>query len=164
MPEVEDDFLAEFERLFEDISQTMDRMRALSGLTPESMPLSYSYRVEIDQGGRRKVTERYEDRTALSEAVAESDEPLVDVLDQGDEVRVIMQIPGASKEDVGLEFEDRSLLVKVERASRPLLREVPLPCAVVPSSAVAESRNGVLEVCLKKQSVRQRDRRKVKAD
>lgn len=161
---MDDDVLAEFERLFEDIRQRMDQMRALSGLTPESMPLSYSYRVEIDQGGQRKVTERFDDRSVQNPVATERDEPLVDVLDQDDRVRVIMHLPGASKEDVDLEFEGRSLLITEKRASRPVVREVPLPCAVVPSSAVVECRNGVLEVCLIKRTDGQRKRKAIKAD
>ncbi len=135
MPDVDDDVFAEFERLFEDIRQRMDLMRAQSGLTPESMPLSYSYRVVIDQDGQRKVTERYDDRPVHNKVATDDDEPLVDVLDQEDKVRVIMHVPGASKEDVGLEIKDRSLLVTVGNASRPMVREVPLPCAVLSSSA-----------------------------
>ncbi len=156
---MDDDIFAEFERLFEDIRQRMDLMRAQSGLTPESMPLSYSYRVVIDQDGQRKVTERYDDRTVRNKVAADDDEPLVDVLDQEDKVRVIMHLPGASKEDIDLEFKDGSMLVKVGNASRSMVREVPLPCAVVPSSAVTECRNGVLEVCLPKQTDRRRKRK-----
>ncbi len=156
---MDDDIFAEFERLFEDIRHRMDLMRAQSGLTPESMPLSYSYRVVIDQDGQRKVTERYDDRTVRNKVATDDDEPLVDVLDQDDKVRVIMQLPGASKEDIDLAFKDGSMLVKVENASRPMVREVPLPCAVVSSSVVAECHNGVLEVCLPKQTDRRRKRK-----
>ncbi len=164
MPEVDDDIFAEFERLFEDIHQRMDLMRAQSGLTPESMPLSYSYRVVIDQNGQRKVTERYDDRTVQNKVAPDDDEPLVDVLDQEDKVRVIMHLPGASKEDIDLAFKDDSMLVKVGNASRPVVREVPLPCAVVSSSAVVECHNGVLEVCLPKQTDRRRKRKALKAE
>jgi HSP20 family protein len=163
-PDVDDFIFAEFERLFEDIRQRMDLMRAQSGLTPESMPLSYSYRVVIDQDGQRKVTERYDDRTVRNQGPIDDDEPLVDVLDQDDEVRVIMQLPGASKEDIDLAFKDGSMLVKVGNASRPMVREVPLPCAVVSSSAVLECRNGVLEVCLPKQTERRRKRKAIKTE
>jgi HSP20 family protein len=163
-PDVDDDIFAEFERLFEDISHRMDLMRAQSGLTPESMPLSYSYRVVIDQDGQRKVTERYDDRTVRNKVATKDDEPLVDVLDQDDKVRVIMQLPGASKEDIDLEFKDGSMLVKVGNASRPMVREVPLPCAVVSSSAVVECRNGVLEVCVPKQTDRRRKRKALKPE
>ena len=161
---MDDDIFAEFERLFEDIRQRMGLMRAQSGLTPESMPLSYSYRVVIDQDGQRKVTERYEDRTAQNKVAADDDGPLIDVLDQEDKVRVIMHVPGASREDIDLEFKDRSLMVKVENASRSMMREVPLPCAVVPSSAIAECHNGVLEVCLLKDTERRRKRKALKAE
>jgi HSP20 family protein len=161
-PEVDDDVFTEFERLFEDIRQRMDLMRAQSGLTPESMPLSYSYRVVIDQDGQRKVTERYDDRTVRNQGPIDDDEPLVDVLDQDDEVRVIMQLPGASKEDIDLAFKDGSMLVKVGNASRSMVREVPLPCAVVSSSAKVECHNGVLEVYLTKQTDRRRKRKALK--
>jgi HSP20 family protein len=128
------------------------------------MPLSYSYRVVIDQDGHRKVTERYEDRTDQNKVAADDDGPLIDVLDQEDKVRVIMHVPGASREDIDLEFKDRSLMVKVENASRSMMREVPLPCAVVPSSAIAECHNGVLEVCLLKDTERRRKRKALKAE
>jgi HSP20 family molecular chaperone IbpA len=164
VPDEDDDVFAEFERLFEDIRHRMDLMRAQSGLTPESMPLSYSYRVVIDHDGQRKVTERYDDRTVQNKVSADDGEPLVDVLDQEDEVKVIMHVPGASREDIDLEFKDRSLMVKVENATRSTVNEVPLPCAVVPSSAVAECRNGVLEVCLLKQADRGRKRKTLKAE
>ncbi|MDD1748043.1 MAG: Hsp20/alpha crystallin family protein [Methanomassiliicoccales archaeon] len=162
--DVDDDIFTEFERLFEDIRQRMDLMRAQSGLTPESMPLSYSYRVVIDQDGQRKVTERYDDRTVQNKVAADDDGALVDVLDQEDKVRVIMHVPGASREDVDLECKDRSLMVKVENASRSMMREVPLPCVVVPSSMVAECRNGVLEVCLLKHADRRRKRKTLNAE
>ncbi len=58
----DDDIFAEFGRLFEDIRQRMDLMRSQTGLTPESMPLSYSYRVVIGPNGEREVTERYDDQ------------------------------------------------------------------------------------------------------
>lgn len=161
---MDDDVFAEFERLFEDIRQRMDLMRAQSGLTPESMPLSYSYRVVIDQDGQRKVTERYDDRTAQNKVAADDDGSLVDVLEQVDKVKVIMHVPGACREDIGLEFKDRSLMVRVENASRSTVNEVPLPCAVVPSSAVAECRNGVLEVSLLKHTDRRRKRKALKAE
>jgi HSP20 family protein len=164
MPDVDNDIFTEFERLFEDIRQRMDLMRAQSGLTPESMPLSYSYRVVIDQDGQRKVTERYDDRTVQNKVASEDEEPLVDVLDQEDKVRVIMQLPGASLEDIDLAFKDGSLLVRVGNASRSMVREVSLPCAVVSSSAVVECRNGVLEVCVPKQTDRRRKRKAVKAE
>ena len=164
VPDEDDDVFAEFERLFEDIRQRMDLMRAQSGLTPESMPLSYSYRVVIDQDGQRKVTERYDDRTVQNKVAADNDGPLIDVLEQEEKVRVIMHVPGASREDVDLECKDRSLMVKVENASCSMMREVPLPCTVVPSSAIAECRNGVLEVCLLKDPGRRRKRKALKAE
>jgi HSP20 family protein len=157
----DDDIFAEFGRMFEDIRQRMDLMRSQSGLTPESLPLSYSYRVVIGPNGEREVTERYDDQMDDGKNHDARIGPLVDVLERDDGVTVIVQLPGMSKEDIGLEVVDKVLVIKADHASRQFEHEVDLPCPVNPSIASSEYHNGVLEVRLAKSaSKRKRASRK----
>lgn len=152
----ENDIFAEFGRMFEDIRQRMDLMRSQTGLTPESMPLSYSYRVVIGPNGEREVTERYDDQMDDGKSQDANDEPLVDVREREDGVTVIVQLPGVSKEEIDLEVVDKALVIKADRASRRFEHEVALPCLVNPSIAGSEYHNGVLEIHLAKPVIKKR--------
>ena len=79
-------------------------------------------------------------------------EPLVDIIDDTDVLRVIAEIPGVSKKDIELSTTENSLLIQAESSDkkRKYLKELNLPCAIFPESALAKFKNGVLEVELKK--------------
>ncbi len=79
-------------------------------------------------------------------------EPLVDIIDDTDVLRVIAEIPGVSKKDIELSTTENSLLIQAESSDkkRKYLKELDLPCAIFPESALAKFKNGVLEVELKK--------------
>jgi HSP20 family protein len=80
-------------------------------------------------------------------------EPLVDVIEDNDVLRVIAEIPGVRKENIDLSATDKSLLVKAESDDhrRKYFKEIDLPCTIIPDSASAKFKNGVLEVELKKE-------------
>ncbi|MFX0051465.1 MAG: archaeal heat shock protein Hsp20 [Candidatus Hodarchaeota archaeon] len=79
-------------------------------------------------------------------------EPLVDVIEDTDVVRVIAEIPGVMKQEIELSATDNSLLIQAqsEDSKRKYFKELDLPCVVIPESASAKFKNGVLEVELKK--------------
>ena len=79
-------------------------------------------------------------------------EPLVDIIEDTDVLRVIAEIPGVSKKDIDLSTTENSLLIQAESIDkkRKYFKEFDLPCVVFPDSASAKFKNGVLEVELKK--------------
>ncbi|UCE15138.1 MAG: Hsp20/alpha crystallin family protein [Candidatus Heimdallarchaeota archaeon] len=79
-------------------------------------------------------------------------EPLVDIIEDTNVLRVIAEIPGVSKQDVDLSATDNSLLIQAESIDkkRKYYKELDLPCLIFPDSASAKFKNGVLEVELKK--------------
>jgi HSP20 family protein len=81
-------------------------------------------------------------------------EPLVDVIEDTDVIRVIAEIPGVRKENVDLSTTETSLLIQAESEDRrrKYYKELDLPCSIVPDSATAKFKNGVLEVELRKDS------------
>jgi len=78
--------------------------------------------------------------------VKEEREPLVDVLQEGNEVVVVTELPGVEKDDIKLESTDRALKIAVESAKRRYFKEMELPHLVDPRMAKATYKNGVLEV------------------
>ena len=92
--------------------------------------------------------------------------PAVDVRDEGAEFVVTAELPGVSRDDVEVEATPESLQIRTqvrsereekdekyffrERRSRAYDRTLPFPAEVVPEKAVADLKDGVLEVRLPK--------------
>jgi len=89
-------------------------------------------------------------------------EPRVDVIDDGDALRIVAELPGLSREDVELEVVEDMLVLtgekriesksdekgcyRVERAFGEFQRAIPLPSGVDLDRAEASFENGVLTV------------------
>ncbi|MFM0049611.1 Hsp20/alpha crystallin family protein [Caballeronia grimmiae] len=89
-------------------------------------------------------------------------EPRVDVIDDGDALRIVAELPGLSREDVELEVVEDMLVLtgekriesksdekgcyRVERAFGEFKRAIPLPSGVDLDRAEASFENGVLTV------------------
>jgi len=80
----------------------------------------------------------------------EEREPLVDVLEENKEIRVIAELPGVEKEAIKLHATEGVLTITVDTKERKYYKELELPSKVDPSTAKSSYKNGVLEVTLKK--------------
>jgi HSP20 family protein len=76
-------------------------------------------------------------------------EPMVDVFDEKDIVRVIAELPGVDEADIKTELEGNILKIRAERGDRKYEKEVELPAAVK-GKIKSRYKNGVLEVELEK--------------
>jgi len=90
----------------------------------------------------------------------------VDVIDEGDQIRVIADLPGFNKEDIQVYFEDGSLVIKAERKEEKeekgrdyimqerrygeVYRKVSVPAEVDVERVSAKYNNGILEIVLPK--------------
>ena len=83
-------------------------------------------------------------------AIDESHEPLVDVFDEGDHVRLVAELPGVEAGDIHFEIADQVLRLRARRAERRYERDVDLPCAVLAEQAQTAYRNGIFELKLPK--------------
>ena len=77
-------------------------------------------------------------------------EPLIDVFDERDGIRVIAEIPGAYKDDIDIYVTEDMLRISVHTDDVKFYKEIVLPTRVNPKTATATYKNGVLEICLKK--------------
>lgn len=112
----------------------------------------YGLSVRMGLGGQ-PVIEQFGNiqETESGTVVAETREPLVDVLDEEDRVVVIVELPGVEEDDIQVKVEGDILEVSASTRDRRYEKEVLLPSAVDAGSLERPYRNGVLEITLVKQ-------------
>ena len=112
----------------------------------------YGFTVKLGLGGT-PVVERFGNvrETDDGPQVADVREPLVDVLDEDDHLRVIAELPGVDEAGIRLEVQGDVLTIHAESGDRQYAREVLLPCAVQAAGISKSYTNGVLDVKLPKQ-------------
>lgn len=77
-------------------------------------------------------------------------EPLVDVVEDDDEIIVVAEVPGVEKDEIKVRIKGTSLTIHANNPERPYHKVVELPAKVQKQDAKSAIRNGVLEVRLKK--------------
>ena len=78
----------------------------------------------------------------------EERKPLVDVIETENQICVIAEIPGVSKEDILVDATPNKLDISAQNSLRKYSESIELPAKVDPQSAMATYKNGVLEVKL----------------
>ena len=150
-----------FREIWEEFEEFERRMRLI---TPEeaaiSRPIVYGFRIEIGPDGRPRIYEfgnvkRYGgERPKI--IVAEETEPLADVYEEDDMVRVIVELPGVDKDKIKVKaIDDRHIIVEASNHDRRYRKEIELPSSVDIDSAKATFRNGVLEIRFRKKGIRE---------
>ena len=91
-------------------------------------------------------------------------EPLIDVFQEDEHVRVIAEVPGINKGDIKLTGSDRTLTIKAHSQSRKYEKSVSLPVAVDIRTAKAKYKNGVLEVVIDRKEAEQKEDHKIDVD
>ena len=82
--------------------------------------------------------------------VREQREPLVDVIEEDEDVIVVAELPGVERDDIDLHTAYDGLVISVDTPKRRFHKELRLPARVDPNSTQSSYKNGVLEVRLKK--------------
>jgi len=83
-------------------------------------------------------------------APLEEREPIVDVFEDGDNVKVMAELPGVEENDVNLKIENNVLTISADTPARKYSKEVKLPTSIERDSVESKLRNGILEVKLRK--------------
>jgi HSP20 family protein len=82
-------------------------------------------------------------------SVEEDREPVVDVLEEAQQVRVIAELPGVAESDIAFELKGDVLMISTQGARR-YHAEVVLPAGAAGQGIQSSYNNGVLELKLKK--------------
>lgn len=115
-------------------------------------PFVYGYSMKIGPDGKPEIQEFGNIKKGLrgTPQVKEEREPLIDIVDTHNEIRVVAELPGVEKSDIKLHGTEDSLTISVDTAKSKYYKEVDLPAKVRVKEANSSYKNGVLEVILPK--------------
>ncbi|MBN2127113.1 MAG: Hsp20/alpha crystallin family protein [Candidatus Diapherotrites archaeon] len=95
-------------------------------------------------------------------------EPLVDVIDKGNYLELVAELPGIDKKDIKVNVEENSVCIEAEkklslteedkkkghfyseRSYSKFFRKIPLTIEVLPNKSLAEMHDGILKLKLEK--------------
>jgi HSP20 family protein len=166
-------FFPDIERIKEEMEREMaETFREMDNIFPRNLmricrqpdgsvrreygPFIYGYSVKIGPEGKPRIREfgnikpgtGGEGRPPLN--MQDSMEPLIDVIEEAEEVKVLAELPGVEKKDIRLYATEKTFTIRVDTLERKYFKELELPVEVDESSARSNYRNGVLETILRK--------------
>jgi HSP20 family protein len=166
------DFDEMFERMFQDMARDMPKDLTREKKLPDGStmrqfgPFVYGYSMSMGPDGKPIIQEfgnvkpsRRPGMFGFEQPALEptdSREPLADVINEPEQVRVVAELPGVEKSDITTTITEDTLTIKVDTAARKYYKELHLPSGVDPDSSKASYNNGVLEIVLKKLKARPR--------
>lgn len=108
--------------------------------------------------GGRPVVEPFGNikKTAAGPKVEDEREPIVDIFDEKEEVRLYAEMPGVNEADIKLEFPPEAgpapaqkadiLTISAQSGDRKYRKEILLPAKVKKETLVSSYKNGILDV------------------
>jgi len=155
--EMEEMMRREFEELSKNMPKNLVRERTLpdGSKIRQWGPFVYGYSVTIGPDGKPQIREFGNVKPELRLGgpkinIREEREPLVDVMETNEEIKVVAELPGVEKEDIKLYGTEDALTISVDTPERKYYKKVELPSKVDTKKTKASYKNGVLEVTLKK--------------
>ena len=116
-------------------------------------PHVYGFILSTGPDGKPRIREFGNlQRSRFGPRVRREREPLVDILEENEEIVVVAELPGVEKENINLHTSRWELIISVNTTKRKYHKKLFLPKEVDPRSARASYKNGVLPVRLKKVS------------
>jgi HSP20 family protein len=155
-----------FGNMFQDMLKGMPKDMMTERKLPDGStvkqygPFVYGYSMSIGPDGKPNVQEfgnvkqsRRPGAFGIQQPALEpkeTREPLVDVINEQAQVRVVAELPGVEKSDIKTSINEDQLTIKVDSPTQKYYKEVKLPTGVDPDSSKASYNNGVLEITLRK--------------
>jgi HSP20 family protein len=117
----------------------------------EGMKGVFGFSVKTATGGRT-VVEPFGNirKTQKGATVKEEREPITDIFDEEDEVRVYAEMPGVAKTDIKVELKGDILDISVKSGERKYHKECLIKSKVKHETLTTSYKNGILEVRIKK--------------
>jgi len=85
-----------------------------------------------------------------TEKFAYQREPLIDIIENNNTISIIAEVPGVEKNDIQVRTTERILTINVDVEKRKYHKTINLPCDVIPETAKASYKNGILEIKIEK--------------
>ena len=158
-------FIEDIDRMFDELMREAFRLPEERGRRRVYGPYFYGFSVTIGPDGIPRIREWGNIRPGpVRPVISETIEPLTDVIEEDDVIKVIIDMPGVEKEDINVEATERTITVSAEREERRYFKRVTLPKPVLPETARAQYKNGVLTITVKKAEAEREKGFKVKVE
>jgi len=161
MEDMEREMAEEFKGMEDRIPREMIRERRLPNGTVrrEYGPFVYGYSVKIGPDGKPLIREFGNIKPGPGAGrkplnLQEQREPLVDIVEDEDTVKVVAELPGVERDDIKLYLTEKTLTISVDAPQSKYHKELDLPVEVDENSARSTYRNGVLETVMSKRKRR----------
>lgn len=150
-----------FEEQFKDIQTKAPKDLIREYETPgggkvrELGPFVYGYSMTIGPDGKPRVREFGNVRSPLAgfglgaatrPLISSEREPLADITTTGNEVKVILEMPGVSKENIKINAYESTLEVRSDDPQRKYHEVIELPAEADVETARSTYKNGILEI------------------
>ena len=156
MREVEKMMQEAFKNFEQQVPKNLVKERKMDdgSVVREMGPIVYGYSVKIGPDGKPEVRkfgniDAFPNLLGGGLSVKEEREPLVDVIRGKDEIRVVAEVPGVSKENLRLMADENSLTIESTTSQPRYHKRVELPDSVDPKTAKSSYKNGILEISFK---------------
>ena len=93
-------------------------------------------------------------KTSKGTVVEEVREPIVDVFDEKDHIRIVAEVPGVEESHVHFDIEGDILKLSADHGERKYSKEVLLPCFVEEKPENKSFKNGIFELNFKKSGIK----------
>lgn len=153
------------EEIFRQIEEMMERMMSEMNegtlfdseafeemfRNPEgTSPFVFGFSMNVGPDGK-PIIQRFGNPPADEGAGPSSSlEPLVDVVEEDDEIIVVAEVPGVERDEIKVRIRGTTLTIHADNPERPYHKDIELPSKVKKQEAKSAIRNGVLEIRLKK--------------
>ena len=117
----------------------------------EGMKGVFGFSVKTAVGGT-PVVESFGNvkKTPKGPKVEEEREPITDVFDEDQEIRIYAEMPGVNQEDIKLDLKEDILDISAQTGDRKYHKEILLPSKVQAETMTSSYANGILEIKVKK--------------
>ena len=157
LEEMEKEMAKSFKDMENGMPRDMVRVRRLpdGSVRREYGPFVYGYSMKIGPDGKPVIREFGNIKPGAGVEgqplnLREQREPLIDVIEEEGEIKVLAELPGVDKKDINLFLTEGTLTISVDTAGRKYYKELDLPVEVDEKSARSTFSNGVLETTLTK--------------
>jgi HSP20 family protein len=120
-------------------------------------PIVYGYSMTIGPDGKPKIREFGNIKSPMSgmgsfeqPSLSAEREPLIDISSTDNEVKIVAEMPGISKDKINVNAYDKYVEIKSEDPNRKYHKKIEVPEDIDINSARSNYNNGVLEINFKK--------------
>lgn len=159
-----DDFIKNWRKIIEEMEKKMKEIDMFNDEFKEEVlpdgsrvrvwgPYIYGYSITIGPDGkiiRREFGNVKRKKEVYDDIEERGEEPLIEVINRGEEIKVIAEIPGVDEKDINVNVKNGKLIIKAYSKYKDYYKEVDLPSNIGIKSVEKKYRNGVLEVTIKK--------------